>query len=281
MIRRVAPAVLALCAVAAAGGLTACGGGGTADGKPKLSASAKTTGAKTTAATAPATKAPAAATPAATTPSATRAADSVLDGRQLTSLLVGSTDVGNFTFTPVKEGAFGSGIDLGMHLGSAASTEVKPAACQPLQNLTGFDSDPDPHAFAEQKAVSVFTYDGELGLTMSLASFAGGGAHQVIAGLTAALHSCRQFTVSSRILTVAYGHLTQVRTPDLGDEAVSFRLTQTVDDHKSGPHTTPVVFTVVRTGKVIAAFYTTTPDVPGHDLTHSVIEPQVDVLALP
>lgn len=103
----------------------------------------------------------------------------------------------------------------------------------------------------------------------------------MIADLTAGVHSCRSFTVGHSTPTVTYGHLTAVQTPGLADEAVLFRLTQTVKDHKTVLHPSPAVFTAVRSGKLVAAFYTTTPDGAGQDLTHDVIQPQTDQLKLP
>lgn len=149
MIRRSTPGVLALCAVAAAGGLAACDGG--TDAKPGRSASA----------------ASAAAAPSAGA-SRTPAAGSVLDEPQLKRLLVTSTDISDFDVEPVRPGGPGLGIGLGRHVGHAGGhARAEPAACQALQDFTGFGSAYDPHAFVEQKAVYQFTNNGEVSITMS------------------------------------------------------------------------------------------------------------------
>lgn len=255
--------MLALCAaVVASGGVTACGG--KADAKPRSSVSATATG-----------------TTASPTASAPPASNSVLDEQQLKSFLVGSTDITSFDVKLVGEGGSGLGIALGQHLGLASlHPAVKPAACQPLEELTGFDSAYHPHAYTEQTVVYQFTNNGPVSLTMSLASYEADDAHKVITDLTTALHSCRSFTSLGGVPTVAYSHLTAVGSPGLGDEGVSFRLTQSVKSRKTSARS-PVVFTVVRTGKIVAAYYTTTPDGAGQDLTHDVIKPQTEKLMLP
>ncbi|MFI0937315.1 hypothetical protein [Streptomyces sp. NPDC021020] len=254
---KAAPAVLALCALAVAGTVTACGG--------KKDDAAAPSATKTATHAAPTT-----------TPPATPAANSTLDEQQLKELIVGHGDIGNVVIDPVDPGHFGSGIGLGQHLGQAR-IHAKPAACQPLQDLTGFDSAYEPHAFVEQNITNQFLIDAKVVVTEGLASYEGDDAHKFMADLTTALHACKSFTAEDK---VSYGHLKDVSSPDFGDEAVTYRITETIQDH-GHPTPFPVVFTAVRVGRTIAAFYTPTPATSEFDPVHDAIKPQAEKLMLP
>lgn len=255
---KAAPAVLALCAVALAGTVTACGGKKDDDAvKPS------------------ATKAVAHAAPT-TTPPATPAANATLDAQQLKDLIVGHGDISAFTITPVEPGDFGRGVALGRHA-DHAHIEVTPAACQPVQDLTGFTGAYEPHAFVEQNLDYSFVLTKQFSLTEALLSYEGDDAHKTMADLTAALRTCKSFTSKAG---ASYGGVAAGRAPDLGDEAVTFHLTETVKDHGHPLHF-PVVFTAVRVGRTIAEFYTPTPGSKDAEPVHDVIKPQVEKLMLP
>jgi hypothetical protein len=61
---------------------------------------------------------------------------------------------------------------------------------------------------------------------------------------------------------------------------VTFRITESVKDH-GHPTPFPVVFTAIRVGRTIAAFYTPTPEGTQFDPVHDVIKPQAEKLMLP
>lgn len=258
---------LALCAAVAMGGSVAgCGGGG-GEARTRQEPAASPTALTDAAA------APAAPTAAASTPPVV-----LLPGRQdLQRLLITARDLNRYRVQPVKEGENGNGINLGLHVGDPLRrSAVVPDWCQPLLDMVSFDSSYRPHAFVEQDVDST-TSTHKSDTTMALASYPADDAHKVITDLRTAVHTCASFPSDTD--GIDFEHPVSLKDPGLGDESVSYRITQTAADGSDAVHF-QIAYVVVRTGNTIAEFYT--PDtLPGGRTPHvpaDILSPQIKKL---
>lgn len=117
--------------------------------------------------------------------------------------------------------------------------------CQPIASLAG--------GYTHIKAVSVEhrslspteATNATIG-SMWLASHSKKNAKLVMSDLRTSLKKCDGF----KTLGLTYKDVKQLKNPSLGDEAVSYSITNVV-----GKQSVPMTYTVVRKGGVIAAFY--------------------------
>ncbi|MET9382858.1 hypothetical protein ABZY09_17750 [Streptomyces sp. NPDC002928] len=140
-----------------------------------------------------------------------------------------------FEFKQVAKADVEAGLDM----------KADQAECQPIASLAG--------GYTHIKAVSVEhrslepteATNATIG-SMWLASHSEKNAKLVMSDLRTSLKKCDGF----KTLGLTYKDVKQLKDPDLGDDAVSYRITNVV-----AKQSVPMTYTVVRKGGVIAAFY--------------------------
>jgi hypothetical protein len=129
---------------------------------------------------------------------------------------------------------------------AAAGTKADPAECQPLASLAAGTTSIEPVSLVHRSLEPTDAKNATVG-SMWLASHSKKNAERVMEDLRASLKKCPK---GFKTLGLAYKSVKQLDEPDLGDEAVVYRLTNVV-----GKQSMPMTFTVVRKGGLIAAFY--------------------------
>lgn len=121
---------------------------------------------------------------------------------------------------------------------------------------------------------------------MGLRSYTVTDAVQLVNNLRTSLRTCTSFSTLDE--GESYGDPKQLPDPQVGDDAVSYRLTQTVpsiDEHGDEDGGPPVHgyfhFVVVRSGATIAAYYETgnSQDLHLPEVPMTVVKAQADKLA--
>lgn len=146
-----------------------------------------------------------------------------------------------------------SGTTNGFKLKQISEAEVKAgmnmkadkAACQPLASLAGGTTHIAPVSVVHRSLEPVEAKNATVG-SMWLASHSEKNAERVMSDLRESLKKCKGF----KTLGLAYTSVRRLGDPKLGEEAVSYRITNVVSKQK-----VPMTFTVVRAKGVIAAFY--------------------------
>lgn len=184
----------------------------------------------------------------ATAPSkAATTAARVLSRQQLTQAEVGAADLTGYRVSAV-------GIDINV----ATLDRVTPAACRPIADMSSLASEYQPLAAVEQTVLPT-TQGGDIA-EMGLMSYKAADAPKVIADLRASVRTCSSFRfVLDDTEGFADPHL--LPDPKAGDEAVAYRITNTIKDGETDIRQ-PYAFVVFRAGTTIAAFYTSSA--PGH-----------------
>ncbi|MEV7129762.1 hypothetical protein [Streptomyces sp. NPDC093260] len=124
--------------------------------------------------------------------------------------------------------------------------KADPAECQPLASLAGGTTSIEPVSLVHRSLEPTEAKNATVG-SMWLASHSKKNAERVMKDLHTALKKCPK---GFKTLGLTYQSVKQLDEPDLGDEAVVYRLTNVV-----GKQSMPMTFTVVRKGGLIAAFY--------------------------
>jgi hypothetical protein len=120
------------------------------------------------------------------------------------------------------------------------------AECQPLASLAGGYTDIEAVSVEHRSLEASKATNATVG-SMWLASHSEKNAELVMSNLRTSLKKCPD---GFKTLGLAYKSVQQLKDPDLGDDAVSYRITNVV-----GKQSVPMTYTVVRKGGVIAAFY--------------------------
>ncbi|MEW2522631.1 hypothetical protein [Actinacidiphila alni] len=194
--------------------------------------------------------------------------------------MIGAKDVPGWT-TDTVAGRGGDGVEVAPRILDVSKwPRTSPAACQPLDRMTSLSSDYQYFAVVEQK-VSPASGDGPI-TEMALTSYRPAEAPKVIADLRTSIRTCSDF--SQLRGGYEYTHPQVLADPNVGDEAIAYRLTQVVPSVDSNgnpdggqPVDVPFHFVVVRSGATIASFYTMTGP-GGHgttDVPMDVVKAQI------
>ncbi|MGW0819764.1 hypothetical protein [Streptomyces sp. NPDC002845] len=127
----------------------------------------------------------------------------------------------------------------------AVAVPAEPAACQPIADMLLFTSDPK----AEARVGRTLTTKDELDATvpsLALLAYEESDAEKVVGDLRTATEKCTEFEHTD----YKYSGVKALTAPELGDEAVSYKLKGSIEGT-----TVPMAFTVVRSGSTLAAFY--------------------------
>jgi hypothetical protein len=165
-----------------------------------------------------------------------------------------------FEFKPVAKADVEAGRDM-----KADRTE-----CQPLASLAGgythIEAVSVEHRTLDPSAAKNATVG-----SMWLASHSEKNAKRVMSDLRTSLKKCPD---GFKTLGLTYKSVQQLKDPDLGEDAVSYRITSVV-----AKQSVPMTYTVVREGGVIAAFYGVNMLKPKDSaIPESVIEAQLEQL---
>ncbi|MFI1730608.1 hypothetical protein ACH40E_15535 [Streptomyces acidicola] len=246
---RMSRAAVAVSVVAALGFTAACGGGGgkgDAVEKPTGSAAAE---------------------------AATKAADEEKGGEGgAGGSDAGSAGQGPLTEAQLEKAALASGDAKSYKIAKtpegdipAESVPAEPAACQSIADMFFFTSTPR----AEARAARTLTAKNDLDATvvsLALLAYEQSDAEKVIADLRARSKSCTAYEHAD------YKHsgVKALPAPKRGDEAVSFKLTSSIEGTD-----VPMTFTIVRSGSTLAAFYAMNLDADKVQVPAEVIEAQL------
>ncbi|MER5752708.1 hypothetical protein [Streptomyces sp. NPDC002088] len=117
--------------------------------------------------------------------------------------------------------------------------------CQPIASLAGGYTHIEAVSVEHRSLEPSEATNATIG-SMWLASHSEKNAKLVMSDLRTSLKKCDGF----KTLGLTYKDVKQLKDPDLGDDAVSYRITNVV-----AKQTVPMTYTVVRKNGVIAAFY--------------------------
>jgi hypothetical protein len=117
--------------------------------------------------------------------------------------------------------------------------------CQPIASLAGGYTHIEAVSVEHRSLEPTEASNATVG-SMWLASHSEKNAKRVMSDLHTSLKKCDGF----KTLGLTYKDVEQLKDPSVGDEAVSYRITNVV-----GKQSVPMTYTVVREGGVIAAFY--------------------------
>lgn len=156
--------------------------------------------------------------------------------------------------TPSLEKVTLSGKSNGFEAKKIATAEVaagkdmkadKPE-CQPIASLAGGYTNIEPVSVVHRSLEPTEVENATVG-SMWLASHSEKNAKQVMKDLRTSLKEC---PAGFKTLGLTYKSVDQLKDPNLGDEAVGYRITGAV-----AKQSVPMTYTVVRSGGVIAVFY--------------------------
>ncbi|TLS39940.1 hypothetical protein FE633_44195 [Streptomyces montanus] len=149
------------------------------------------------------------------------------------------------------------------------SVPAHPAACQPMADMFLYTTNPTSEAslgrtFAANDAQDAST------TSLTLLSYTKGDADKVLSGLRTAAKKCTAYKHTG----YQYTGVKPSADPELGDEAVAYRLMTSIEGLKA-----PAAFTVVRSGTTVVAFSTMAVSDPDKVKIPSVIiEAQMEKL---
>ncbi|MEU9269141.1 hypothetical protein AB0E04_27345 [Streptomyces sp. NPDC048251] len=215
---RIRVTAAALCAAVLVAG---CGGGGGGDSDAKATDSAAAQGSSSGSGSGSASASAA----------ASEAPAEPLGEAQLKSAALVGGDVDGYQITdfPVKPDG---------------DSTVRPADCQPLENMRTASPDPGPKAFVGLLAFGGAGPTAGSATTIGLMAYDGSDAEGILDGLRTALKKCTAYEGGVPARTTAKA----ATAPDAGDEAVAFGL-ETQGDSADA-------FVVVRSGATVVLFYT-------------------------
>ncbi|WP_338146000.1 hypothetical protein [Streptomyces scabichelini] len=149
------------------------------------------------------------------------------------------------------------------------SVPADPAVCRPIADMFLFTTDP----LSEAAVGRTFTPDDELdasATSLALLSYPSDDADQVLSGLRTATKKCTAY----RHTDYRYTGVKALADPDLGDEAVAYRLLASIEGLK-----VPTTFTVVRSGTSVVSFTSMNMlDGDKVEVPTSIIEAQLEKL---
>ncbi|GHF91356.1 hypothetical protein ACFFSH_19145 [Streptomyces filamentosus] len=156
--------------------------------------------------------------------------------------------------TPALEEVVLTGTVAGMEAKKIAKAEVEAGRdmdadrkeCRPLASMIGGFTHITPVATAHRSLQSAKATEATVG-SMWLASHSEQNATRVMDELGAAVTACPK---GFKTLGLTYGKVEKLPAPELGAQAVAYRITGDIGKQK-----VPMTYTVVREGGVIAAFY--------------------------
>ncbi|MFI6459667.1 hypothetical protein [Streptomyces sp. NPDC050538] len=144
------------------------------------------------------------------------------------------------------------------------------AECQPLASLAGGYTDVEAVSVEHRSLEASKATNATVG-SMWLASHSEKNAELVMSHLRTSLKKCPD---GFKTLGLTYKSVQQLKAPDLGDDAVGYRITNVV-----GKQSVTMTYTVVREGGVIAAFYGVNMLTPKDSaIPEAVIEAQLEQL---
>ncbi|MGW3410562.1 hypothetical protein [Streptomyces sp. NPDC000888] len=165
-----------------------------------------------------------------------------------------------FEFKQVAKADVEAGRDMG----------ADKAECQPLASLAGGYTHIEAVSVEHRSLEPSEATNATIG-SMWLASHSEKNAKLVMSDLRASLKKCPE---GFKTLGLVYKSVQKLKDPDLGDDAVSYRITNVV-----AKQSVPMTYTVVRKGGVIAAFYGVNMLTPKDSaIPESVIEAQLEQL---
>ncbi|WP_103886492.1 hypothetical protein [Actinacidiphila yanglinensis] len=186
----------------------------------------------------------------------------MLGQADLERAVVGPKDVPGWD-TGTLVGRGGDGLRIGQSIPDVSRfPKPRPAACGPLNSAAGMVGDRQYHALVEQTVSRSSAKDpeGEQTVTMSLTAYSAADAPRVMADLRTSLRTCTSFRTPLEP-DMGYSDPRPLAEPKLGDDAVSYRITQSnpsVDrsgNDDGGPRVDAHFhYVVVRCGTGIAVF---------------------------
>ncbi|MFF3454785.1 hypothetical protein ACFYXH_10705 [Streptomyces sp. NPDC002730] len=171
-------------------------------------------------------------------PTASPAADGVgLTQPQLERAAVTKQDLPGYTVDAISTSV------------SAPSLPAKPAECQAIGDTLGMVSQYRPTA----RLGRVVSKPGEGTAGLGLAAYRAGDAKKVMADVRAGISTCVGKAFDDAGDPFRYEAVTALPDPGKGDESVSFKLVQVVEDSKARSEVS-LVYVLVRSGSTVATF---------------------------
>jgi hypothetical protein len=149
------------------------------------------------------------------------------------------------------------------------SVPARPAACQSIADMFLYTTNPTSEASVGRTFAADDAQDAST-TSLALLSYAKGDADKVLSGLRTAAKKCTAYKHTD----YQYTGVKSLAGPDLGDDAVAYRLMTSIEGLKA-----PAAFTVVRSGTTVVSFSTMAVSDPDKvKIPSAIIEAQMEKL---
>ncbi|MYS25065.1 MULTISPECIES: hypothetical protein [unclassified Streptomyces] len=210
----------------------------------------------------------------ASTSAAPVSASKVLSEGQLEQAGLTGSDLPGFQVAPLV----GDGSDQQPTV--VAQRPPSPAQCAPLNNMTEYLGRFQP-VWQVVKAIAAPGKNNIPSTTVALASYKAQDAATVMTELHGALADCTRFAPPQPSEGLTFTHIQKLSAPAMGDDAISYRMTQnTPTDNVASALSVVYSYLVVRTGTTVTTFvsnYTGANSKPA-DVPQEIIDTQLKKL---